>query len=623
MARQLGMFWDRRARLSTRRRRCHHQGLSNRRPLSIEACEPRLLLSVSGAEASLQKPTVVDDVLWGTLRDDDSVQSLDAGRFGVNAVFGSYGNDRLIANNRVVSDRPGLPSPSAEIDIRDYANVLNGGHGKDQLIGSDLPDLLISRSDGREPVIAQNYNSADDPLDEIDPQTNTHYPAQPLDGDDVLVGGGGADLFYFQTLINAKERIILEHVRDDGTINWHGVAHENDRVHDHWVDGLGDELIADFDRMEGDHILIGGHTTEVYKREYIDTNQDNVVDSTVLHIWSNQGNGGGAHNKDLLGTITVAHALLNANDYSTYDGHYGIVESVSALDEAVQPYSGVPDDGVRPEVRRSVEQRLPEHAVLYIPERVTFTGGKEDYGLVEHGSPLELSAGTVALNFTADDISGQNALFSKDARQQLVGGHLTAFVWDGRLQVRLQSTEESIWLKSPVDSIEVGQPYHMAVSFGPEGFHLFLDGQLVNSRANFQQGLDTNLESLALGANIWGRSADDPQYARHEFTGTISNFTVYARQWTPRQLTLAPTAPLDSRFWEAAPCQADRVACVEAVFRQAHEAWPGEDHRWRPTTKTSVNAAAPVDYAAGEPQRSRLPTPELNDKDGEGIPSLR
>ena len=68
-------------------------------------------------------------------------------------------------------------------------------------------------------------------------------------------------------MINAKREIILKHVNDDGTINWgmNGVAGENDNeVHDHWVDGFGNDVITDFNREEGDKIRIEGHTTEVY-----------------------------------------------------------------------------------------------------------------------------------------------------------------------------------------------------------------------------------------------------------------------------------------------------------------------------------------------------------------------
>ena len=98
--------------------------------------------------------------------------------------------------------------------------------------------------------------TSDDPYGEIDPNTLTYYSDQPIVADDVLVGGAGADTFRFEVLINAKPEKILDHVMDNGMIHWHGVAGENNNVHDHWVDRLGNEVIWDFNRAEGDHIEV-------------------------------------------------------------------------------------------------------------------------------------------------------------------------------------------------------------------------------------------------------------------------------------------------------------------------------------------------------------------------------
>jgi hypothetical protein len=91
--------------------------------------------------------------------------------------------------------------------------------------------MLVSRSDGREPKLAQAYVPAeDDPYGQLDPDTLTIYPDQPIASDDVLIGGQGADTFRFEILVNAKRNIILKHVNDDRTIDWHGVTGENNRL---------------------------------------------------------------------------------------------------------------------------------------------------------------------------------------------------------------------------------------------------------------------------------------------------------------------------------------------------------------------------------------------------------
>ena len=121
---------------------------------------------------------------------------------------------------------------------------------------------------------------------------------------------------------------------------------------------------------------------------------------------------------------------------------------------------------------------------------------------------------SVAVSFTTDDVSGYQALFSKDHTGLQNGGHLTAFVKDGRIKVRLQSATTEKWLYSDEGSVVAGAQHHLAVSFGAQGFQVYLDGQLVASNEEFTQGLDTNQERLALGANIWAHSASNPRRGR-------------------------------------------------------------------------------------------------------------
>ena len=57
-------------------------------------------------------------------------------------------------------------------------------------------------------------------------------------------------------MVNAKDEIVAKHVNADGTIDWVGVTGENNAVHDHWVDGFGNDVIRDFNRAQGDKIEI-------------------------------------------------------------------------------------------------------------------------------------------------------------------------------------------------------------------------------------------------------------------------------------------------------------------------------------------------------------------------------
>ena len=126
---------------------------------------------------------------------------------------------------------------------------------------------------------------------------------QPLIADDVLVGGDGKDHFLFETQINAKKDILVDNLKDDGrTINWHGVAGENARLHDHWVDAFGIDVIADYD-ADDDTISVIGHTTQVeVTYSTVDTDGDGIDDDAVsiIRAYSQQGNGG-AHDEDNIG----------------------------------------------------------------------------------------------------------------------------------------------------------------------------------------------------------------------------------------------------------------------------------------------------------------------------------
>ena len=211
-------------------------------------------LAGNSPDPPLTEPTVIDGVLHGTDGDDGN---LDASRSRSTKSKAGYGDDVLLGRQATTS----------------WTAVMVKTGWKAELATT----CLISRSDGREAQIAQAYGNDDDPYGEIDPNTLTYYSNQPIVADDVLVGGAGADTFRFEVLINAKPEKILDHVMDNGMIHWHGVAGENNNVHDHWVDRLGNEVIWDFNRAEGDHIEVIGHTVDVHEIEHIDTNADNVL----------------------------------------------------------------------------------------------------------------------------------------------------------------------------------------------------------------------------------------------------------------------------------------------------------------------------------------------------------
>jgi Ca2+-binding RTX toxin-like protein len=251
-----------------------------------------------------------------------------------DALAGMAGNDML--NGGSGADRIWGGSGNDRLEGGRGADLLVGGFGADRIDGGNGNDVLLSRSDAGEMVAAQDGTT----------QIFASEVAAFTAVNDMLIGGRGGDTFRFETYLNAPDEIIAKHVNDDGTIDWAGVTGENNNVHDHWLDGFGNDVIRDFNRAQGDRIEIAGHTNEVQSIEHVDRNGDGRADHSVITVISQQG-AAGAHDEDLLGTITVYGDLVEENDISVDAGvNYGAYERVGELPAGV--HYDLEDDGVLP-----------------------------------------------------------------------------------------------------------------------------------------------------------------------------------------------------------------------------------------------------------------------------------
>ena len=214
-----------------------------------------------------------NDSLWGYTGRDSL-----AGGAGEDLLDGHDDNDRLDGG----SGNDTLNSGSGD-------DVLHGGFGADRLSASSGSDVLVSRSDAGEPLPAG-------PGARILP-TFTGASA------DTLSGGSGEDLFRFELTLNTTAAVAGQHLKPDGTVDWAGVATENATPHAHWVDGIGADVITDYRYSEGDRISIAGLSVEVASIEFKDTDGNGSRES-VITLRSQQG-AAGAHDEDILGTITV------------------------------------------------------------------------------------------------------------------------------------------------------------------------------------------------------------------------------------------------------------------------------------------------------------------------------
>jgi Ca2+-binding RTX toxin-like protein len=219
------------------------------------------------------------------------------GRAGADAIAGMAGRDNLYGGSG--NDSLWGGSNNDRLSGGSGDDLLVGGFGSDQMRAGVGNDTLLSRSDAGESPAAQGGVQVFD---------NEPFSAS----DDVLQGGRGADRFRFELTLNGREEIVAKHVNADGTIDWAGVTGENGAVHNHWVEGIGDDVVLDFNRAAGDTIEVAGHTVGMREITYGDRNGDGVDDYSLITLYSNQG--AGAHNGDDLGTIKVYGDLVTAND---------------------------------------------------------------------------------------------------------------------------------------------------------------------------------------------------------------------------------------------------------------------------------------------------------------------
>ncbi len=156
--------------------------------------------------------------------------------------------------------------------------------------------------------------------------------------------------------------------------------------------------------------------------------------------------------------------------------------------------------------------------------------GSDDYIEIPHAAAYLVDDGAVSLWFKTDQANATQGLFSKDSQGYDTGGHLHLFTEGSRVKARLQSTGASYTLQS--GTIQNNTWYHAVVTFGANGFKLYLNGQLVGSNP-YAGGLGTssggtgNHEPIVLGANAWNSGNLVATPLEHFFSGFIDDVRFY------------------------------------------------------------------------------------------------
>ncbi|MEL7471656.1 MAG: LamG-like jellyroll fold domain-containing protein, partial [Pseudomonadota bacterium] len=167
------------------------------------------------------------------------------------------------------------------------------------------------------------------------------------------------------------------------------------------------------------------------------------------------------------------------------------------------------------------------------PSASVFDGSTGSAIELPHQSAYEIDTGTIAFSFNADNTSGQQGLFTKDAKNFQGGGnHMLVYLKGDDLLVRVQNGIDSEILR--FDGIQAGTFYDVAVTFGPGGATLWVDGNQVDSDSIVTNWSD-NVEFIQWGARGWGSQTGEAGFDA-VFEGVIANKQIYDGELSSGQI---------------------------------------------------------------------------------------
>ena len=162
--------------------------------------------------------------------------------------------------------------------------------------------------------------------------------------------------------------------------------------------------------------------------------------------------------------------------------------------------------------------------------------GSTGHVVVPAQNQLQLESGTFEMWFTPDRLAGRQSLFEINAASGEPGRLAVQLRENGSLAAIVSGPDGNPEVVSPGGAVQVGDPVHLAFTFGAGGMHLFVDGVEVDSDP-FAGNLVGNTEPLVLGASSGfstpGGSLDNLQ---RFFAGTIDEFAVYDQALSEAQV---------------------------------------------------------------------------------------
>ena len=231
----------------------------------------------------------------------------------------------------------------------------------------------------------------------------------------------------------------------------------------------------------------------------------------------------------LVSSYSDSVEALGPTGYWRFEESSGTEADDSAAADNDGTYQGDAGDG---EVTLGVE------GVTGDGSAVALDGG---YVEIPHDDNLLLNQGSVQFWFNTDDTDSRQGLFSKDSSGYDDGGHLTMYVEDDVVVVRMQSDDHSFTISSTVE-VDEGGWNQVTFNFGPDGMQLYINGEEAGTN-NYTGGLGTssggtgNEEPIVIGANQWGSGNQVADNITNFFTGSIDEVAIYGTPLSGSQVS--------------------------------------------------------------------------------------
>ena len=438
------------------------------------------------------------EVTGGRILGDETLTTVNNENFYTDRVGGFNVQFLEGADGTVISeiDHPNI----FEIDGE---GIYRAGAGNDQLWGSDAGDQIFLGQAG-----------------------NDLLAGGP--GDDILIGGSGDDLLLDKSRVpqrgDENDDVFL-----GGTGNDRFELRKSKTDHDTFIYRKGDgEDVIDGFRGDTDKIVLIGFT------------RDDLEAAAKGNGFYDFGNGD---------SIDLGSRAL------VQDGTFELLGSeaeatctiATALALGFEAPQG-PDPQPEPDPQPDPE---PDQMPAPVSPAAIFTATTSTSPKVfDHAPEMEIENGVIAFSINANALSGRQGLFSKDARGFGEGGHITIWADGDEVLVRLQAEKKSYSLEG--GALTVGVQHEVAVSFGPDGLNLIVDGQFVGTSA-YTGGLAGNKEPIVIGANQWASSAETADDIIDPFDGIVGNVQVIEQQLSPSDIAALQDANANLSGSDPAP----------------------------------------------------------------------